>query len=158
MKARCLVIVALLFPLALAMNARSTEQQIVSYAKALDVAKLDSALSSQPLDEWLRTGPPHVETLTWKMSDCKLKPDFSDPKYVAPLCAEVRFRRGTAVGWLIVRVGSFRAGISGTPQVENLLVEPQGGLVGQSEGVSDSQKLSDLPRFLEHCLASSRGR
>src|SRR5580704_6489075 len=85
-----------------------TEQRIISYAKALDVSKLDPSLSSQRLDQWLRFGPAHLDTVVWEMSDCDLKPDFSNPHYVGPLCAKVGFSRGSCAGWAIITVGTFR--------------------------------------------------
>jgi hypothetical protein len=91
-------------------TAEVTEQRIISYARALDVSKLDPSLSSQRLDQWLRFGPAHLDRVTWEMSDCDLKPDFSNPKYVAPLCAKVRFRRGSCGGWAIINVGGTKDG------------------------------------------------
>ena len=141
---RFVAITILLMPLGiLTAKQRVTAQQVVRYVKALDVTKLDSTLPSQRLDEWLRLGPAHIESEQWEMSDCDLKPDASDPNGVAPLCAKVRFVRGNAKGWLIIRVGTFRDGIRGTPTLDYIFID--------SDKVSapGSVKLSDLPGLLE---------
>jgi hypothetical protein len=121
---------------------RFTAQQIVRYAKALDVTKLDPALPSQRLDEWLRLGPAHVDSVQWEMSDCDLKPDLSDPNNAGPLCAKVRFVRGNARGWLIIRVGTFRDGVRGTPNLDYIFID------SDRVHAPDSAKLSDLPGLL----------
>ena len=141
---RFISIAVLLIPsVTLTAKQRFTAQQVVRYAKALDVTKLDSTLPSQRLDEWLRLGPAHVDSVQWEMSDCDLKPDSSDPNHDAPLCAKVRFVRGTGRGWLIIRVGTFRDGIRGAPSLDYIFID--------SDRVSapDSAKLSDLPGLLE---------
>ena len=137
------IAILLMLPGTLTAKQRVTAQQVVRYVKALDVTKLDSTLPSQRLDEWLRSGPAHIESEQWEMSDCDRKPDFSDPKGVAPLCAKVRFVRGNARGWLIIRVGTFRDGIRGIPTLDYIFID--------SDKVSapDSAKLSDLPGLLE---------
>jgi hypothetical protein len=125
--------------------AKATEQRIISYAKALDVSKLDPSLSSQRLDQWLRFGPAHLDTVTWEMNGCDLKPDFSNPNYVEPLCAKVRFKRGNCWGWAIITVGTFRNGISGQPHLEYIFAT-----VGSNyDHTPESSKLLDLPRLLE---------
>jgi hypothetical protein len=116
------------------------------------VSKLDPSLSSQRLDQWLRFGPAHLDTVTWEMSDCDLKPDFSNPNYVATLCAKVRFRRGNCGGWAIITVGTFRNGISGHPHLEYIFAT-----VGSNyDHPPESRKLSDLPRLLEEASSSSK--
>ncbi len=151
MNTRWLMIVLMMVPSTLAANALYTEKQLVVYVKALDVAKLDPTLPSQRLDEWLRSGPAHLETVIWKMSDCDLKPTGS-PNYVAPLCVKARYTRGNVGGWFIITIGTFRNGISGTPHFEYFVVWPKGRLDSQ-----DSEKLSDLPRLLNNALSSTGG-
>jgi hypothetical protein len=131
-------------------TAKVTEQRIISYAKALDVSKLDPSLSSQRLDQWLQSGPAHLDTVKWEMSDCDLKPDISNPNYVAPLCAKVRFKRGSCGGWAIIRVGTFRDGIGGTPHLEYIFAA-----VGSNyDRPPESRSLSDLPRLLDKAESS----
>jgi len=124
-------------------NAHYTKQQVVSYAKALDVAKLDPTLTSQRLDQWLQSGPAHLYKITWEMSDCDLK-GSDDPTYVGPLCVKIRLGRDHAGGWILIRVGTFRDGIKGTPTVDLVFLG--------SENVDNnpmSNKLSDVPRLLD---------
>ena len=129
-----------------------TSKGVIRYAKAVDVANLDPSLSHQPLDEWLRSGPPHLDTVHWAVSDCDLKPpdDYGD----WPLCAKFWLRRhsktGDAGGWGLVQVGTTMKGITGSPHLRILVI------TGTShEGkFSDSEKLSDLPRLLDEASAS----
>jgi hypothetical protein len=150
MRAQWLMVVLMLVPSSLLSKQHFTEQQVISYTKALDVSKLDPALPSQRLDQWLRFGPPHLDTTAWEMSDCDLKPDSSNPNYVAPLCAKVRFQRGKCKGWAIIAVGTYRDGISGTPHVQQMFVT-----VGSNyDDPPESHKLSDLPRLLDKASSS----
>jgi len=141
MKICYLVVALLLIPPSVFAQARYTQQQVVDYGKALDVAKLDPTLSSQRLDEWLRSGPAHVETAAWKMHDCHVNKVSS--KHLAPLCVEVSFTRGTIDGWLIIMVGTVRQGIEGTPHIDELWAVPQ------KDGAPRTNRLSDLPKFLD---------
>ena len=144
------IAILLMLPGTLTAKQRVTAQQVVRYVKALDVTKLDSTLPSQRLDEWLRSGPAHIESEQWEMSDCDLKPDASNPNYVAPLCAKVLFTRGNSRGWVIITVGTFRDGIQGVPHVDHIFVESDSG------SVPDSNKLSDLPKLLEKVSLTRR--
>jgi len=133
----------------LSAKARVTEQQVVTYAKAIDVAKLDPTLPSQRLDKWLQSGPAHLDTVTWEMSDCDLKgPD--DPSYVAPLCVKVRIKRGNVGGWIIITVGTFRDGITGAPHVVYVFAGPPDVFTRTPAiPVPTSENLSALPRLLD---------
>ena len=122
-------------------GAHYTKEQIVSYGKSLDVAKLDSSLDSQRLDHWLRSGV-HLQTVTWEMSDCDLKGSGA-PDYGAPLCVKVRFERGNVGGWIVVQVGTFLEGVKGEPRLEDIVVGSPKGIV------PGSHKLSELPRLLD---------
>src|SRR5580693_8890891 len=120
MNTHWLMIALMLVPSSLTANARYSEKQVVLYSKALDVTRLDPTLSSQRLDEWLRSGPAHLEIVTWTMSDCDLKPSGS-PNYVAPLCVKVRFTRGNVGGRAVITIGTYRSGITGTPRLKDIL-------------------------------------
>jgi hypothetical protein len=39
------------------------EKEAVAYVKAIDVKTLDSSLPSHRLDDWLQSGPPHIDHL-----------------------------------------------------------------------------------------------
>ena len=126
---------------------------MVRYAKALDIAKLDSSLSHQPLDEWLRSGPPHLDSVQWAVSDCDLKPPDDEPNLDWPLCAKGWFGRhsktGDVGGWVLVDVGTTKKGISGPPRLRTMVVG------ASPTGITSvSEKLSNLPRLLEEASAS----
>jgi hypothetical protein len=146
MKIQGLGIVLFLIAFSSTADAHYTDRQVVSYAKTMDVAKLDTSLSSQRLDEWLRFGPAHIETATWEVGGCDLKA----PPNPAPLCVKVRLTRGNAGGWLIVKVGTFREGIKGVPHLEQILIGSSNGFAPDSDRVD---KLSDLPRLLDEVSA-----
>jgi hypothetical protein len=126
------------------------EATVVKYAKTIDVARLDSSLRSQSLDEWLRLGPPHLETLQWRSDNCELKPDYPAPPEGYPICARIAFQRGRVGGWMLVRVGTTRNGIVEPPQFVRGTVA-----VKSSDGVEydKAQKLSELPTLIEKRLA-----
>src|SRR5579859_4793555 len=121
-----------------------TQEQVIAYAKSIDVQKLDPSLPSQRLEDWLESGPPHAHIWHWTIADtCDLKPD--DPNQIYPLCVEVSFGRNGEYGELLVQVGNERQGIAGTPRLYSG--------VGVYEAVyvmtGGSERLSDLPSLLD---------
>jgi hypothetical protein len=95
-----------------------TEDQVIEYAKSLDIATLDPSLTAQHLEEWLRSGPPQVQVLRWTVADtCDLKPFDSDSGSDYPLCAKIWLRRGNVEGFFLVQVGTLRRGIEGHPRL-----------------------------------------
>ena len=121
-----------------------TQEQVIAYAKSIDVRMLDPALPSQRLDDWLQSGPPHAHIWSWIVADtCDLKPDDANGDY--PLCAKVTFGRDGENGQFLVQVGTSRSGIVGRPQLHYG--------VGVWEGVlvltGGSERLSDLPTLLD---------
>jgi hypothetical protein len=127
----------------------SDEATVVDYARTVDVARLDSSLPSQSLDEWLRLGPPHLETLQWRKDSCELKPDYPAPPEGYPICPRIAFRRGRVGGWMLVRVGNTRDGIVEPPQFLRGTVA-----VKSSDGVEyeNAPKLSELQALIEKRL------
>jgi len=149
MKARWPIIALLLAAASSSAKAPFTEQQVVTYAKAIDVAKLDPTLPSQRLDKWLQSGPSHLDTVTWEMSDCDLK-TVDSWDYGAPLCVKVRFRRGNMGGWMIIRIGTFRGGMNHAPQLVYVFAGPPDVFTRTPQvPIPTSEKLSDLPRLLD---------
>lgn len=127
-----------------------TEKDVVRYGKALDVARLDPVLHSQRLDEWLRSGPAHLDIVQFHMSDCGVKPDPGNRDYDGPLCLRFNFARGSVGGWGNITVGTLRKGISGVAQLRDLQVVPS----TNQEGVGhSSERLSDLPRLMDEGAA-----
>jgi hypothetical protein len=130
------------------------ENKVISYAKGLDVAKLDASLPSQRLDKWLRSGPAHIETVQWYMSrDCDLKPPAGqEPKDDWPLCVRFGFQRNGVGGWAMMKVGTLGKGTSGAPHFEYVVVASGGAQpVGR-----ESKKLSDLPRLLDEVASLTK--
>lgn len=71
------------------------EKDAVAYVKAIDVRTLDSSLPSQRLEDWLKSGPPHTDSLTWMLDEtCDNKAD-SDTDY--PRCVRLQFGRAVKV-------------------------------------------------------------
>jgi|SRR5580658_4790615 hypothetical protein len=121
-----------------------TEEQVIAYAKAIDVQMLDPSLPSQRLEDWLQSGPPHAHIWSWKVADtCDLKPD--DPNADYPLCAKVTFSRDGENGQFLTQVGTSRSGIVGRPQLHyGVGVWEEGHVL-----TGGSERLSDLPALLD---------
>lgn len=95
---------------------RYTEEEVVAYAKSIDVRMLDPSLPSRRLEDWLQSGAAHAHISDWSVAEtCDLKPD--DPNADYPLCAKVMFSRGGEHGEFLTQVGTSRSGVSGRPQL-----------------------------------------
>ncbi|MGA2889579.1 MAG: hypothetical protein ABSE51_16140 [Terracidiphilus sp.] len=118
------------------------EQQVIAYAKSIDVRTLDPSLPSQRLEDWLQSGPPQAHIEYWK-SDCDLKePEAADN----PVCAKIGFSRNGEWGYLLVQVGTSLKGIAGPPQLwYGVAVYEEGTLLGTGH----SDRLSGLPALLD---------
>jgi hypothetical protein len=125
-----------------------TDEQVIAYAKAIDVKTLDGSLPSQRLEDWLQGGTVHGHVYSWRVADtCDLKPDGGEPDY--PLCAKIAVGRNGEVGQFLVQVGTTHKGIVGSPQ---LYGEP-----GYEVGVEELDhvhtgavgRLSELPGLLD---------
>jgi hypothetical protein len=121
-----------------------TQEQVIEYARSIDVQTLDPSLPSQRLEDWLQSGPPHAHISSWTVANtCDLKPD--DPNVDYPLCAKVTFSRDGENGQFLTQVGTSRSGIVGRPQLHYG--------VGVWEGVfvltGSTDRLSHLPALLD---------
>lgn len=120
-----------------------TDAVVLQCAKSIDVAKLDSTLSSQRLEDWLLRGPARIDELNWYGSrDCDLKDPEPDADGDLPLCVKVGFRRRNITGFGVLRVGTLKHGVSGQPAFQYLDVL-------RPFSVGSYDKLSDFPRFLD---------
>lgn len=120
------------------------QEQVIAYAKSIDVHALDPSLPSQRLEDWLQSGPPRSHIWSWTVADtCDLKPDDPDVDY--PLCVKVTFGRDGEYGRFLMQVGTSRSGVFGPPQLRNGVGVWEGVLV-QTGG---SDRLSDLPTLLD---------
>jgi hypothetical protein len=121
-----------------------TEKEAVAYAKTIDVKTLDPSLSSQSLDDWLRSGPPHAELLVWVLAyTCDLKPDDSNTDY--PLCVKIRIGRGGQFGEFLVEIGTDSKGIAGVPRLYSDIGVYERGFISTGQ----IGQLSDLPHLLD---------
>jgi hypothetical protein len=92
------------------------DASVTEYAQRIDVAQLDSSLSSQSLDEWLRADPASGVEVRWRQTECGLKHVGDEPAEGWPLCADFIFEQsGVSVRASIV-VGTIRDGIKGQPK------------------------------------------
>jgi len=119
------------------------DDAVLKYAKSIDVAKLDSTLSSQRLEDWLLRGSARIDELYWNISqDCDLKGPERDADGDLPLCVKIGFRRGNTSGFGVLRVGTLKHGVNGKPAFLYLdVIRPF--------SVGSYDKLSDFPRFLD---------
>ena len=104
------------------------DKKILTYAQGLDAAMLDSALTSQRLDNWLRLGPPQLDKIDWQVSyDCELK----DPEEPAPLCVRVGVMRDDAIGGTcLIRIGTRADGPVDVPQLEYCMIGARRSEIG----------------------------
>jgi hypothetical protein len=127
-----------------------TKEQVIAYAKSIDVQTLDPSLPSQRLDDWLQSGPPHAHIGYWIVADsCDLK----DPEVPYPLCARISFCRAGQKGnrygqqgYLLVQVGNSKDGIAGHPQLFYPNIDVWEGMMVMTGG---AERLSELPALLD---------
>jgi hypothetical protein len=120
------------------------QEQVIEYAKSIDVQTLDPSLPSQRLEDWLESGPPHAHIWSWRVADtCDLKGDDTNVDY--PLCAKVTFSRNGEKGQFLLQLGTLRRGIVGRPQLYSGVGVWEGFLVI----TGSSERLSDLPALLD---------
>ncbi len=161
MKANCLLMAAFLATYSCAAQngaaakrpaaARDTaEKDAVSYVKAIDVKTLDPALPSQGLEQWLKSGSPHFDSLTWALDEtCDLRGDL-DTDY--PRCVRIGFSRSSQSGYILILIGTLKKGIIGPPK----LYEE----IGVSEGIVNkgwAERLSKLPALLVQPAVNANG-
>lgn len=118
----------------------SNDRALVKYAKGLSVSTLDPALAPRRLEDWLKSGPPHVDKVEWHV-DCDIKFDFPEPKEGYPLCVKATFWRHKSWGVVMTQVGTEPHGIEGRPKVRYVFVGREGRFY-------EKIKLSQLPAIL----------
>jgi len=141
----CLILLTVLIAAAFsaAQGQPYTDDAVLQYAKSVDVAKLDSTLSSQRLEDWLLRGPARIDELYWNISqNCDLKYPEPDADGDLPLCVKLGFRRGSTTGFGVLKVGTLKHGVSGQSAFQYLDVL-------RPFSVGSYDKLSEFPRFLD---------
>jgi len=98
-----------------------SDREMLTYARTLDVQNLDPSLPSQSFEDWLRSGPAHVDNVVWEMSPtCDLK----DPNTPSPtdwfVCVRFAFMRGDSGDFALMVVGTRHKGINGQPHLDHL--------------------------------------
>lgn len=154
MKTRFCVVMMLLFAAGLECRGASDHAALIRYVKHLSVARLDPALPSQPLGDWLSSGPPQLTKVEWLGGDCDIKPDGPEPSGGWPLCVRLQLHRREVWGWAIIKVGNVRDGIRGEPQLEYLILTSK--TLAQRGQLKRIKKLSGLPRLLAEVEAADR--
>ena len=140
------------------------DKEKLDYARNLDVHKLDLALPSMRLEDWLRSGPAGIEKLNWRTSPtCDLKdpPPLSNDKDDWATCVKFVFAykgvsESPAYVEGMITVGTVRKGITGPPRFEHFgFMDNDFFQRNRSwEPDFDTNKLSDLFRAL--AVISSR--
>jgi hypothetical protein len=85
---------------------------------SIDVAMLEAGLNSQPLDKWLvqELGEEWQIVPGEELTDCGEQSGSGTPgQNDFPLCIEIKLANGSALGYLNISVGTYKAGISGPP-------------------------------------------
>ena len=146
MKACFLAMLSLVFASFSSAHLSYTKEQVIAYAKSIDVQMLDLSLPSRRLEDWLQSEPVHAETVIWTMQDtCWNKPSTNEDY---PLCVEVEAKRKSQWGRFLLQIGTNFKGIVGPPQLK-----PGMGIqVSEDDSytsVAYAERLSDLPGVLE---------
>ncbi len=154
MKACFLTMLSLVFASFSSAQLPYTKEQVIAYAKSIDVQSLDPSLPSQRLEDWLQSGPPRAHVGYWSVAaSCDLK----DPEAPYPICARISFYRGGyrygQQGYLLVQVGNSKDGIVGPPSLFYRSIDVWEGtfvLTGGAERLSALAGLLDQPVVIEN--------
>lgn len=126
-----------------------SDQQVIEYAKSLNVSELDDSLPSQRLDDWLRSGDLGANDLSWRVDrDCDLKPSPGDAD--RPTCASFGFSRDDVSVGAMITVSQHSKGLSGKPHFKHAT------LVRMPIGADRRRfvkELSDLPAAIAELAA-----
>ena len=127
------------------------EKADVVYVKAIDVKTLDPSLPSRGLEDWLQSGPPHIDKMKWMPDEtCDLMPDWhTDTDY--PRCVRMDFERSGQSGWILILIGTLKKGIIGPPR----LYEPIGVFQEPFVNTGGTERLSGLPGLLDQPVVTS---
>ena len=126
-----------------------SEKDAVAYVKAIDVKKLDPSLPSRGLEDWLKSGPPHLDVMNWRLDEtCDNHPDLESDY---PRCVRLDFRRGGHDGYFLILIGTLKKGILGPPRLYYGIDVVEEGFV--QAGFAD--RLSELPKVLDKPLIST---
>lgn len=127
-------------------DGRIGHASVTEYARRIDVARLDSSLASQPLDEWLRHDAARGVEVRWRQTECGLKHVGAEPAEGWPLCADFMFEQsGVSVRASIV-VGTIRDGVKGQPKFIKAWIRTAELARNGRGDVAD--RLSEIPQLI----------
>lgn len=141
---------------ALAANAPGRSQQkvnatrtakVVTYAKQIDVSRLDQTLPKRRLDQWMRDSGASDDATQWRLSDC----DIKDPPPPAPLCVQFAIKQGKGGIKGLIEVGTQRDGVTGQPRFLGMFLS-----IGLAEYLESADNLSELPRLVARAKQSKQ--
>ena len=99
------------------------DRRLIAYAKNVPASKLDSQLPHRPFSSWFRSIVGADAKIDWEINDCgEQTGNPNDPQSInPPLCAQshAHLSDGRNV-YVLIHVGSHRAGIKGRPYVWSL--------------------------------------
>ena len=115
---------------------------------------VDPELPSTGLAIWIRQSLGNEAKIDWDISDCDLKPDFSQPAETFPLCVGVWARTPSQI-WMKLhfRIGSVGKYDVNHPSLERQSLMARGNIVNGCIGKLD--RLASLPREIERLTAMS---
>lgn len=120
------------------------DRRLITYARGLDVAKLDPTLPSGRFEHWFRSLVGTTAKISWEINDCgEQSGNPSDGSSInPPLCAQVEgsLRDGRQVNVLIL-VGTHKAGRKGKPAIWSMSLVDNGA-------VTSPARLRELPMLL----------
>lgn len=134
---------------------RAEQKRIVRSVERVPAKVLDPELPSIALAIWVRQTLGTEATIEWNISDCDLKPDFSQPVPTYPLCVVVRAETPAHIGMkLHFDIGTLGKYDVKHPSLARQSLIARGNILNGCIGQLD--RLSSLPKEIER-LASMSG-
>jgi hypothetical protein len=135
----------LLFLISTLCNAQSQEKKFITYAQNINVCDLDSTLSKQRFEDWLKSLVGPKVTTEWEVNDCGEHTGIAGDSnnLNLPSCVQVTLNLvdGRLVGIQLI-VGTMKTEIKGIPAVLDIYIEDK----GKFRSVS---KLRNLPELIK---------
>ena len=133
---------------------RADRKRIVHTVERVPASVVDPELPSTGLATWIRQTLGNEATIDWDISDCDLKPDFSQPPDTFPLCVGVRARTPSQI-WMKLhfRIGAVGDYDAKRPSLERQSLMARGNILNGCLGKLD--RLSSLPKEIERLSSIS---
>ena len=115
------------------------DAEVIRYARSLPVSRIEPGMPKQRLDTWLRKILGRNLPLKWEVNDCGEQTGTPvDRGRDFPMCVEATAETLDVFFTVSLMVGTFRRGVSGTPQIRGLAIHIEG------EGEFEVKRLSNL--------------